>query len=331
MKRILIFLISLILIATMIPSVFAEESSDNDEFLRTLPSSVDLTDYFPEPGSQGNLGSCTTWAVCYAAKSGSEYQKRGWTVGTDEHNFSPSYIYNTFISNPNLQLDVPTELNYIISNGVCTTAYFPYDVSGTQSVTSLQNKNAALYKALSCDSTTSLYQIKQLLFQGKGCIATIYTAPDFDNLNSSNDTYDDPSNLDTTVGHVICLIGYNDSKQAFKFINSWGSTWGIDGGYGWISYNLIGNSTVNKAGSYVTYYLNYLPLDNYMMGDVNNDGSITAADSRLALRYATGLESLTDQQKVLADVDGNSEILAADSRYILQYATGMINHFPLYD
>ncbi|MBK8658426.1 MAG: hypothetical protein IPN22_06025 [Bacteroidetes bacterium] len=36
-------------------------------------------------------------------------------------------------------------------------------------------------------------------------------------------------------GHAIVLVGYNDSLQAFKFMNSAGDTWG-DQGYGWIRY-----------------------------------------------------------------------------------------------
>jgi hypothetical protein len=33
----------------------------------------------------------------------------------------------------------------------------------------------------------------------------------------------------------MVLIGYSESKQAFKLINSWGNDWG-DNGYGWITY-----------------------------------------------------------------------------------------------
>jgi hypothetical protein len=39
------------------------------------------------------------------------------------------------------------------------------------------------------------------------------------------------------MGHAIVIIGYNDSLQAFKFMNSFGTKWGNEG-YGWISYKL---------------------------------------------------------------------------------------------
>jgi C1A family cysteine protease len=43
-----------------------------------------------------------------------------------------------------------------------------------------------------------------------------------------------PAPTDTIIGgHAICIVGYNDSNQKFKFINSWGRNWG-DKGYGYI-------------------------------------------------------------------------------------------------
>ena len=57
----------------------------------------------------------------------------------------------------------------------------------------------------------------------------------------------------------------------------------------------------------------------YIMGDVNLDGEITAADARLALRCSAQLEpSLTDVQLILADVDKSNVILADDARAILR-------------
>jgi hypothetical protein len=35
--------------------------------------------------------------------------------------------------------------------------------------------------------------------------------------------------------HAMVIVAYDDSKGAFKVINSWGKSWG-DGGFGWISY-----------------------------------------------------------------------------------------------
>lgn len=39
-------------------------------------------------------------------------------------------------------------------------------------------------------------------------------------------------------GHAICIVGYDDEKQLFKFKNSWSKNWG-DNGYGYLSYEYI--------------------------------------------------------------------------------------------
>ena len=47
--------------------------------------------------------------------------------------------------------------------------------------------------------------------------------------------------------HALALVGYDDRRQAFRLINSWGTAWG-DGGYLWIDYetfqNLVGEAYV---------------------------------------------------------------------------------------
>ena len=56
----------------------------------------------------------------------------------------------------------------------------------------------------------------------------------------------------------------------------------------------------------------------YLKGDINNDGNVTAADARLALRAASQLKMLSETEKYLADVNGDGKITAADARKILQ-------------
>lgn len=64
------------------------------EFESALPVLVDLKDEFPVPGYQGKQNSCVPWAVAYALKSHQETVKRDWGLHTDNHLFSPSYVYN---------------------------------------------------------------------------------------------------------------------------------------------------------------------------------------------------------------------------------------------
>ena len=65
----------------------------------------------------------------------------------------------------------------------------------------------------------------------------------------------------------------------------------------------------------------------YMLGDVDGDGSISAADARLALRRAVGLEDYKEgSPKFLAcDVDFDKNVTAGDARLILRASVGLEN------
>ena len=67
-----------------------------------------------------------------------------------------------------------------------------------------------------------------------------------------------------------------------------------------------------------------------MMGDIDLDGSVTAADARLALRYAVELESFALVKRLAADVDKDRAITAADARAILRAAVDLEPIRPQY-
>lgn len=60
-----------------------------------------------------------------------------------------------------------------------------------------------------------------------------------------------------------------------------------------------------------------------LMGDVNFDGRITAADARIVLRASANLELLTSAQISAADMNGDTRITAADARLVLRKAANL--------
>lgn len=64
-----------------------------------------------------------------------------------------------------------------------------------------------------------------------------------------------------------------------------------------------------------------------MLGDINNDGSVTAADARLALRAAAKLDVLDADATKIADVNFDGKVTAADARLILRVAA-KLDVFP---
>jgi hypothetical protein len=56
-------------------------------------------------------------------------------------------------------------------------------------------------------------------------------------------------------GHAMLVVGYDDTRSAFKVINSWGQAW-ADHGFGWISYRFFPTAVV----------------EGYVVRDAINDG-----------------------------------------------------------
>lgn len=76
------------------------------------------------------------------------------------------------------------------------------------------------------------------------------------------------------------------------------------------------------------------PLDQeWILGDVDGNGSVNAADALLTLQAATGKIELDFMQELLADVDGDEDglITVNDALLILQFVTEKISVFPIED
>ncbi|MBO5065322.1 MAG: peptidase C1 [Clostridia bacterium] len=307
------------------------EHLDTTATYATLPTSVDNTSKFPTPGDQGQQNSCVGWALGYALKSNSEYLKRGWTLSTNNHKTSPGYIYNQINNGTDGGARIFDALELMKTQGASTLAYYPYRESNyTIQPNPTQRANAGLYKISGFHTLMGINDIKQRIAQSYGVVISIEVYPDFTYLSQSDSIYDDISGTKKDLGHTICLIGYDDNigdNGAFKFINSWGTDWGVNG-YGWISYDTV-KDTSPLQGTAVGFYVETIE-DTYMMGDASNNGVIDIADARLALIGADYMYNVTASQYVLADVNGDAKLTESDATEILSVAAGQQLIFSIY-
>ncbi len=58
------------------------------------------------------------------------------------------------------------------------------------------------------------------------------------------------------------------------------------------------------------------------LGDIDNDGWITAADARLCLRFAVGMQGLDYYSQLACDLNGDWLVSASEAREILRFAVG---------
>lgn len=218
------------------------------EFRSFLPEVVDLSTYFPVPGDQGQQGSCTAWAAGYAARAYYAAAVEQRRITQPQSIPSPAFIYNLIVSDPEdcgsgsanvLALEVLKQF------GTLSLADYPYQDETCAAPSDAQFESVSDFRIkdyLRVDHTR-LDQVKGELSDGNPVIIRIVPEENFDTLWDQPDgVWRAPPLPEDSFGHAMVLVGYNEAKQTFKFINSWGPDWS-DGGYGRMDYQTFLNRT----------------------------------------------------------------------------------------
>ncbi len=201
-----------------------------------LPASVDLSRYFPPAGDQGDQSSCVGWAVGYAARA--YYAMAQEKRPLHSRNIpSPAYIYNAIIDPPG-KCDEGSSIAdalELLKSGALSMADAPYDDRYCAPPAPRDKARASDFRIdswLAVDPH-SPDQIKAELARGHPVVIAMDARDDFSDVKG-NVVYRSTSD-EEGGGHAMTVVGYDDARQAFKLINSWGPSWG-DRGYGWVAY-----------------------------------------------------------------------------------------------
>lgn len=224
-----------------------------------LPSEFDLSEFLPPVRSQGQMGSCTSWAISYYMKSMQENIEDG-----ESNILSPAYTYNQISQGICGGTGLASTLDILLEQGVSTWAEFPYsDTDCTTQPDDLVIESAADnkisdYKSLSGENMVA--EMKTLLTQQTAIILSTTISKQFGRRDASGQAAyrEHVVNYPETGCHALLVVGYDDSQDAFKVVNSWGTDWGNDG-FVWIDYKAFDNVSDESAafrvinGAYVAY------------------------------------------------------------------------------
>lgn len=211
------------------------------------PSATGVSLFMPPVGNQGSEGSCVAWAVGYAARSAEQYYQKGFTAYSYTSNvFSPEFLYNqTKVAadcgsgtSPVLAMD------FIKANGICTWQSMPYSGSNgcsqlplaSQVAEALNYKIAGYSKLINSDRAA----IKAMIDAKHPVIFNCALDQSF--VNAGPGYIWKSYAVGPGIGHTMVICGYDDSKGAYKVMNSWGTAWG-DSGFGWIGYDFFPSAT----------------------------------------------------------------------------------------
>lgn len=215
--------------------------------LGSVPAAVDLSGDFPKARSQGTQGSCVAWSVAFGYLSFLEHERRSWSY-TEDHLFSPAFLYNQL--NPgNCTGDaagttIEKAVRLAANQGVSSLRDMPYVETQCSARPSQQAVAAALEHKLETYSTVplNLVEIKSHVARRTPVLVAMDVDDSLNDLRGAkaDSVYLGPSQKST--GHAMVIVGYDDSKQAVRVLNSWGNDWGRNG-FGWISYSAVLRNT----------------------------------------------------------------------------------------
>ena len=205
-----------------------------------LPASASIA--MPPVQYQGSESACVTFALLYN-RDAEEYYKTGASSYSVMSNiFSPEFLYDQtkVAASCSSGSSLINSLNFLYNGGVCTWNSMPYsDQNGCSlSPTSQQISEASNYKIKSYSMVVAQdpTAVKTMLSNNHPLTFTFTVDANFYNAtpgyiwNSLSSTLYGP--------HAITLVGYDDSKHAYRAINQWGTNWG-DAGYIWIDYDFF--------------------------------------------------------------------------------------------
>jgi len=211
-----------------------------------LPSFVDLTkstNRVPPITDQKHCGSCVGFANAYCLATYLSADVHEWDVNTPDHQGSPAYLLEKCYEidghsccagvDPNLALGILVRL------GTASLQDVPYSAeqaAGTSCPTNSPAGDAANFRIGSYHAVdpNDRHAIKSELSSAHVVSFAAHLYTDFSSHRGDRVYYGNGT-IKPNCGHAMALVGYDESRGAYRLMNSWGTGWG-DHGFMWIAY-----------------------------------------------------------------------------------------------
>jgi len=223
-----------------------------------MPSAVDLSALCGPVRDQGSWQSCTAFAFgdsAYSMILNDLYGRLGWDVNAPQFGLSPKYLY--VISGQ--RYNCPDTPDYFRGpgqvadslrlDGIALEQNAPYDFAYNTNWASAASDDAKklridIVMPVQCYWDAGRAAIKGILWNAHRPLEISI------NIDQAFCSYV-PGTVYTYHGpavgsHEMCIVGFDDAKQAYLVRNSWGGDWGM-GGCIWISYETFDSSASSPS------------------------------------------------------------------------------------
>ena len=224
-----------------------------------LPPKVDYTPKMSPVSDQGQEGTCVGFAVVDGMK---EYQEKlEWKKLVQ---LSVRYLYTESRKLDRWSSDEGTTIRSAMKalnkKGVPPQSCWKYKVHQTDKPCPNADELAKPYRIQSYAYLETPDEMRESLFVNGPFVAGVFVYENAWNAAEKTGVIPMPAKDDEEVGgHAICVVGYDDKTQLFKFKNSWGKSWGKKG-YGFLPYE----------------YLKQYSMDNWSGKDLLADKNVKA-------------------------------------------------------
>ena len=221
------------------------EALADDNTKNPLPESVSLLQYAPDRKNQGQQGSCVAWSSVYAARTIVEAASTRQNANSTA--YSPAFVYNQIGLEGCQGAYIQNAMEFMATKGVVPYNDFPYtDQDCSRQPNSAlenkatQNKLHGFTRLTDGESTQGINvrAVKEHLAKDAPVVIGMMVGGSFMQGMMGKEMWA-PTDEDRSQagfgGHAMCVIGYDDRKQAFQIMNSWGPEWG-NNGVGWVRY-----------------------------------------------------------------------------------------------
>ncbi len=200
----------------------------------------------PAAGDQGSQSSCSAWAVAYGLGSYYTHAATGKAY-SDTGNLSPKYTYNQIAKGNCGCTSLVDNLYLLREQGAASLNSMPYDPRECLIQPNTAQKNNAANTRIQGFLRVDLFNmtlIKHTLANNKPIVFAIPVDAGFLKLPSP---YIWSSHTGTTgEEHAMVIVGYDDTKNSLRVLNSWSTAWADDGG-AWIDYNFFLSNTLQDG------------------------------------------------------------------------------------
>ncbi len=204
-----------------------------------LPAKVDLRANCSPIADQGELGSCTAFAVGNGAR---EYIAR--VRGEKAVPLSPLFLYyETRKLRNTVEQDsgatITDTMKAIANAGIAPEAAWPYEVGVfTQKPPQAAYKAAQPWKLTTGQQLAGLEDIKKVVARKQPVVLGMVMYKSFRDVGPDG-MLPMPQNGDIMIsGHAVTVVGYDNKKKALIVRNSMGTAWG-DKGYFYMPYAYV--------------------------------------------------------------------------------------------